>query len=428
MKKILILSFLFFFSFGVYAQLEKVIVETYYISDSLDATDTVDGRVLQKGSKTYRIYIDMAKGCKLTKLYGANNHPLSIKSTAAFYNNIDRSTEYFGYLIKKNYFSGNPTLALDSWLTLGLATTAHVAAPKPEDTDGSYFGSYSLLQNNDPLAGIPIRTKDGLLPAQTYTSQFIDFGFRDAAGNDTTVFGATLTGNQFLSDTSYIQQSAGVSGANPDSNRVLVAQLTTPGDISFELNVELMDSTGHVFKYVAKNNTGTELLNPYLTYPQACGCRDTRYLEYSPTYACDDPSACKTLKVYGCTDTMACNYNPSANILLPNFCCYPGYCYDRDLTYACNSLSNQRLAAVRTEIYPSPAHDILSLQLYSSTNLRGVTYTVYNSYDGIVLQKNMGMIQGDSRMDVDVTTLKPGLYLVRVSVDGYTSIKKFFKD
>ena len=61
------------------AQLEKVIVETYYVSDSLDATDTTGGG-LEAGSTTYRVYIDLAPNCKLQKIYGDANHALKLAS------------------------------------------------------------------------------------------------------------------------------------------------------------------------------------------------------------------------------------------------------------------------------------------------------------------------------------------------------------
>ena len=60
-----------------FSQIEKVIVEPYYISDSLDATDTTGG-YLQIGSTTYRIYIDLSPGGKLRKIYGDQNHPIKI--------------------------------------------------------------------------------------------------------------------------------------------------------------------------------------------------------------------------------------------------------------------------------------------------------------------------------------------------------------
>ncbi|HKC69309.1 MAG TPA: hypothetical protein VKG26_13820, partial [Bacteroidia bacterium] len=299
---ILIFSYLFF-PFAVKAQIEKVIVETYYISDSLDATDTIDGpsRALPIGSKTYRVYIDLQKGCKLAKIYGNATHALKITSTDTFFNNVDRPAFYYGYLMKNVYFRPNPTLALDSWLTLGLATTTYNGILKTQDTGVSIINpnhtsnwggtagvSTGLLVNNDPAAGIPITNKDGLMiNTYSYTNGFIDQGFKDLTNTDTTVFGPQKRGSQFITNNSYLQQNPGVMGAVPDSNQILVAQLTTKGTLTFELNVVVVDSTGHSIYYVAKNPSGTDtLLSPFLSYPPACGCRDDRYLEYNPSAAC----------------------------------------------------------------------------------------------------------------------------------------------
>jgi hypothetical protein len=155
------------FSSQVSAQIERLIVETWYVADANDATDTTQGRALQEGMRTYRIYLDLVPGSKVKKIFGNSNHPLRFTSTTDFYNNIDRPNAYFGYLINKSWFSGNPTLALDSWLTIGLASTNYLGIPKPDDTDGSFIGgTYNnggsagipggLLVNSDPSAGLPV--------------------------------------------------------------------------------------------------------------------------------------------------------------------------------------------------------------------------------------------------------------------------------
>lgn len=436
------------FSTNAQAQVEKVIVEKYYVSDSLDATDTIDGpsRSLPTGSITYRVYIDLKKGYKLKQIYGNSTHALKIASTDTFFNNIDRSTLYYGYLMKNVYFRPNPTLALDSWLTLGLATTTYNGIVKTQDTGVSIINPNhltswggtaqiqgGLLVNTDPSAGIPITNKDGLWAnTYTYTNAFIDNGFRGTGGtNDTTVFGAVKRGTQFLSYNSYLKQTAGVSGPIPDSNQVLVAQLTTKGTLTFELNVELLDSAGHSIFCVAKNASGTDtLLSPFLSYPPSCGCRDSRYLEYNPLASCDDSAACKTLKVFGCTDTMACNYNPNANVFLPDFCCYPGYCNDRNVAVVCPDLSPYRLKQnnVGPNIYPNPVQSNLTLQLMSSIDYAEVTYTIYDTYDRVVAVKDLGIIPGNSLLQADVSELPGGLYLLHVSVAGISTIKKFIKN
>jgi len=84
MKKIflsigMIVSMLLGYSQG----LEAVIVETYYISDANDATDT-DGGTLTAGSVTYRVYVDMAPNFEFQAAYGDANHEMFIETTTQF--------------------------------------------------------------------------------------------------------------------------------------------------------------------------------------------------------------------------------------------------------------------------------------------------------------------------------------------------------
>ena len=107
-------------------------MEKYYISDSIDETDTT-GSVLPAGSKTYRIYIDLMPGSKIKKIYGDVNHALKISSTATFFNNsVDGQS--FAKDFSKNRYLEN-TVALDTWLTLG--QTTKVAAKTPSSASSN---------------------------------------------------------------------------------------------------------------------------------------------------------------------------------------------------------------------------------------------------------------------------------------------------
>ena len=115
MKTLLIT--LFFACFAWYnasAQIENVIVEKYYVSDANDFTDN-SGGIVSIGSTTYRIYIDIAPGSILKKIYGDANHPFEIKSTEVFFNNILDGQTYAKEFLKARYTEN--TVALDSWLT-----------------------------------------------------------------------------------------------------------------------------------------------------------------------------------------------------------------------------------------------------------------------------------------------------------------------
>lgn len=65
------------------AQLEKVFIETYYVSDANDATDITGGGV-EEGSITYRIYVDLLPGSQLVEIFGDADHPFEIMSTDTF--------------------------------------------------------------------------------------------------------------------------------------------------------------------------------------------------------------------------------------------------------------------------------------------------------------------------------------------------------
>ena len=281
---------------------------------------------------------------------------MKISSTAYFFNNkVDGQTF-------ANNFSkvrlGENTVALDSWLTLGQTTRTaaktYFGVLKSADDDGSIIGGANndggsagiadgLLANEDPAAGIPLTTSDGMDTMTAVPNNWADYGIIDLnSGIDSTIFGSVAEGKEFISYNAGLQNS-GVTGVNPDSNIVLVAQLTTNGEISFELNVEVTDSNGISMKYVANDSIllQGEILSRSLKYPftQVCGCPDPRYLEFISDRDCDALDSCRNLIVFGCMDTMACNFNPDANFNIQSLCCYPGYCNDRDLAVVCPGLA-----------------------------------------------------------------------------------------
>jgi hypothetical protein len=448
MKKILYYLFIpaSLFTSSLYAQIQNVIVEKYYITDANDATDTTDGRTLDSGSVTYRVFIDLLPGSKIKKIYGDSTHLLKIESTADFYNNIDRPHAYFGYLINKYWFTNNPALSLDSWLTLGLATTIHQGVLKTDDADGSIIGGShnnggtagipgGLLVNADTSLGIPLTTADGLVPDTNTFGQWVDAGFRDAlnGGNDTTVFGSVNTGSHFISNSAYLQQNSGVSGISQVNNKVLVAQLTTKGELSFELNVLVVDAAGNEVYYIAKGRdtsftqqgTGAQIVqkvSAFLSYPPTCGCRDANYLEFSNMYACDNTDSCHHLIVFGCMDTMACNYNPNANYNIGSLCCYPGYCNDRDISVVCESNTHHRFS-----FQPNPVQHTATIQITLDKEVES-KYVIYDSRGTVVFEKELGMISGLITERVDLAALENGLYLFRFLAGDYTETKKILKN
>ena len=422
------------------AQLEGVIVEKYYVSDSFDATDTTMGSVVEAGSVTYRIYLDLKAGSKLISVYGDPNHPFIIRSTAPFYNNTLQPGADFGYLLNKNLFLSVPTLALDSWITLGYAAKNQSGVLKTHDTDGNFFAGANnsggssmvpggLLVNTDTTAGIPVTTCDGLMTNTTTLSTWLDNGFKDGAGQDTTIFGGMNNGLEFISNNSFLQQSNGVLSTGTDSTIVLVAQLTTKGEISFKLNVVLeqtVDTTTSIVKYVSSSDSllAGEIVSPLLSYPQQCGCMDPDYFEYDPIYSCLNQDSCKTKIHFGCRDTVACNYDVEANYHIQELCCYPGLCQDRDIALICPSLSNLRTGYVHP-VFPNPAQDILHVSMIPGNGVF-VQYSIRNCLGSEVLKHVTGSVSGDSFVDnLDISSLPTGIYFLRTDTGSELNIQKF---
>lgn len=408
---------------NAFAQIERVIVETYYISDSNDATDTIGG-VLEAGSKTFRVYIDLAAGYRIQKIYGDANHLLKISSSEVFFNNISEG-QSFGKDFTKSRLGEN-TVALDTWLTLGQVTKASskvVGVPKVYDDDGSFIGGINndggsagvvsgLLTNSDPLAGIPLTTSDGNDTMTIVSGSWFDYGILSVNSDDSTIFGSLVPDSVFECNNCGLQY-AGIKGVNPDSNFVLLAQLTTKGDISFELNVEIIDSLGTVIKYVANDNVllPDEVLSRYLKYPfePICGCPDADYLEYLADRDCDNLDSCLNLVVFGCMDTMACNFDPSANSNIQSLCCYPGKCSDRDLSFVCPDLILERNNIF--EIYPNPGHDVINIALAGTSDM--INYILYNPVGQKIEERVLN--NPSSVFQIDISGLPNGLFFMLIN-------------
>ncbi|MFN3874737.1 MAG: T9SS type A sorting domain-containing protein [Flavobacteriales bacterium] len=212
---------------------EGLIVETYYIADADDAADLDGGPGLAEGAKVYRVYADMRPGYKLISVGGFPNHPLTISTTTSFFNNDDRG-EAWGRDIPAQHLNKN-TVAIDSWLSFGPASTQHWGVLKSEDPDGSIVGGPNnqsgLLVNDAPAMGIPLTTADGLLnlgaPPGTISYVGTAPDCFDAGGS-----------NSYSNDNFAWAILGGVTGPT-ESNRVLIGQFATDGDLSFCFHLAL---------------------------------------------------------------------------------------------------------------------------------------------------------------------------------------------
>jgi hypothetical protein len=207
----------------------------------------------------------------------------------------------------------------------------------------------------------------------------------------------------------------------------LLAQLTTKGEISFELNLLIEESDGvnsQLVRYVANADTllEGEKLSPYLKYPFLCGCKDPDYTEYKDIYACNIQDSCKTRVVLGCMDSLACNFNPNANFSVPSLCCYPGLCSDRDIKVACPEYD---ITQNQLFIFPNPTSGLSSIR-YFSTRKGDLFYSVKNLVGTeIAAPQKLAVEEGWNTWPLDFSSLDNGAYFL-VFFQGSRQTQKVF--
>jgi hypothetical protein len=415
------------------AQLENIIVELYYISDSLDATDTIGGNLVS-GSKTYRSYADLTANAKLRRMYGDANHPIRIESSEIFFNNkVDGQS--FGFDFSKTRLDEN-TVALDTWLTLGQTTKSsnrQGGILKINDTNGSFIAGVGindggsaeipegLLNNTNALIGIPLSIADGNDTLPYIPTDANSIGIVSLLDqSDSTIFGSLVAGKIFESRNAAVFNS-GTRGVDTLQNHILLAQLTTTGELAFELNleIEVETETGvEIIRYVARDSVllEDELLSPFLTYPPSCGCQDPNYLEFSPTFSCSDSTACLNLIVFGCMDPLACNFSSSANFNISDLCCYIGDCNDLDISIVCPELSINDLSEQKLILFPNPGKDMLSIQANFNSN-NWVSVQIINAIGQVIYTNSQLKPSSGNTILLDDLNFIPGVYFVSIKQD-----------
>jgi hypothetical protein len=336
--------------------LQNIIVEKYYVSDADDAAASVG--VLPVGSVTYRIFVDMKQGYKFQAAYGSPAHSLFIKTTTSFFNNEDRGGVTPTYTKTQ---AKNNTVMLDSWLSGGAACAGNYGVLKSDD-DGiaTIVNADGILKNTDAMAGIPLTDQDGLKTGTP--GSFSKVGIDDAI----TVFDATSqAGNSFVISNGAWSCIEGAVGSDT-TNIVLIAQITTKGEFSFELNIQLGTPSGGTEQFVAKDAVDLETMFPGLTYI-------------------------------------------SINTGLTK----PGTKPDR----------NQDMVSV----FPNPTSGIISLNVKSEKTHSNNQLTIYNVVGKAVLKKNIENISGDFTDKLDISEFPDGMYFVEMLLDGKKSTIKLIK-
>jgi hypothetical protein len=423
------------------AQLEKVIIEKYYVTDANDATDITCGGI-SAGVSTYRIYVDLLPGTVLKGIYGDAAHPFTISSTQPFFNHLTDGQSFAKDFIKNRYSEN--VVALDTWLTLGQTAkkqgnNTYYGVLKDQDDDGSFIGGVNndggseaiaegLLINNDASCGLALTSSDGMdtlsnTPANWFNSGVLDF----ISGNDSTIFGSLVSGTSFNS-VGFSLTNDGVIGVVPDSNQVIIAQLTTSGELSFVINLQLQYVINGVLtdvNYVGTNEllSENEVFNPYLNYPYSCGCNNPNYLEYDPSFICYTEGSCVNQIIAGCMDSLACNYDPAANYNMAELCCYPGWCGGRDIEEVCPTLKGN---SFDFSLYPNPTNNNVTLNVVNGVS-SNLSYTIFNSYGVTMKTYSLPQAPLNYSEEISLEEFVPGIYDVKVTTDQGEQHKLFVK-
>ena len=273
----------------------------------LELVETQDGSIdgLSAGLSTYRVYVTTPTvNDFVSSVSGDENHPSFLQTSTNFYQ------DPFGGITPDNinplFFTVVPTLNYDSWLTIGIDGVA-----------GEGESAITVVQASD----------------DNWVSTF------NAGGN--------LELNSFFGGSWFalITSNNGFAG---EDQRVLVAQLTTDGDVSGQLYVQVFPN-------------GEQSQDTYLTLSfggNECGCLDATACNYSEDATYDDGSCaypefgydcagecigdedgdgvCDDLEVAGCTIEGNCNYDPSATELDESMCAVSPFCIGCNDEAACN--------------------------------------------------------------------------------------------
>ncbi|HKL39868.1 MAG TPA: hypothetical protein VJ894_04270 [Cryomorphaceae bacterium] len=264
---LLLISFLSIGIFTYSQGLEKVFIETYYIANSDDG-QSENSRGLKEGMKTVRIWVDMIEGYRLLSVYGAPGHPLIIETSTNFFNDT-----VYGKIEAPDIdprHLGTSSLLLDSYIAISGANRSGIAVLKSDDTDGSVVTpnvtdsdpvliEREALMNENSEAGIPLRDVDGIMTGTV--PALVVFG------HDFNAFGNSLEQSKVEVDNGAWAVFKGLKGPFPEKNYLLIAQITTDGELSYELNLQLSSPRGETEYYVARNPNEGEFSHSSLIHP-----------------------------------------------------------------------------------------------------------------------------------------------------------------
>ncbi|MEY2763877.1 MAG: hypothetical protein RLZZ205_301 [Bacteroidota bacterium] len=242
--------------------LEGVYVEHYYQSNEKDNQGGNLSGELKTGSKTYRIYLDLAPGYRFQAAYGTSQHPLTFHANAPFFNHAGIGNTYPN-VIPERSLSKNVTL-LDSWFSVGAAAENLMGIPKKFDLDDNRIASKfekNYLTNNTKWMDYALTERDGMRTVAKLPVANL-FQLDSVAKN---LMMITRSNHLEIDNGAWACLGKGSVGIDSlGTNYVLIAQLTTLGELEYNLNVMIGTPQGKSIKYVWGNPQQGEIICPLL--------------------------------------------------------------------------------------------------------------------------------------------------------------------
>jgi len=256
--------------------LEGIIVEDFHTVTQADA-NFINGLgnstySIVAGSKVYRVYVDMAPNYRFLTVGGSvpddgiGVHALDFSTTTTFWNDDNFGTEFPAQTRR-----ASTGTIFDTYITIG--STGIVGGASPCGALGSGLAQVGVLRTADTNGDLTscgvfpgFTGNDGSIPGTvpaltTNLSGIIDFTALTGSASSFVIGGNS--GDSYAT----LPANTGIDPTN--TNRVLIGQFTTDGVFSFHINVAIQSAAGDVEFYVWSNPILTEVVSPFLTYPQA---------------------------------------------------------------------------------------------------------------------------------------------------------------
>ena len=230
---------------------------------TLDITKTP---AVQPGLFNYKFYVRSNASFELKSVLGLENYPIQFQSSAGVYNSVFNDS-WSSEGMSPSFMGLFPDLADDSFAAFGLEGPADIGNGE-----------------SDPIA-------------LSANQEMSFFSIPDA---QSMVLGA---GEGWATE---VSSSSSLSTGNDQG--ILIAQITTSGEVSGQVNV-LIQQEGDLRSVNFTFNTQISLISG--AEGSLCGCMNPASSNYNPDSQEQGASVCLP-SVAGCVDPMACNFSPGA--------------------------------------------------------------------------------------------------------------------